>query len=226
MTTKKVTIATMAWLVLSLASQNASAQVPVVSLVSGIIKKVIIALDLKVQELENQTIALQDAEANVENNLHRSSLNDIGSWLGKERDLYQQYYQELASVRQIIADYDEVKRVISEQKELVSEYHSASTLFHADRHFSVAELRQMDAIYRGILQESVRNLDEVMTAVQGVGTQMTDAERFTLIHNASAGMQRSLDHLRRFNDQNLRLSLARTADTRDRAVIRAWYGLP
>jgi hypothetical protein len=62
---------------LSLNGERAQAQIPVVSLVTGIIKKVIIALDLKVQQLQNQTIALQKAEQQVENTLHLNSLNDI-----------------------------------------------------------------------------------------------------------------------------------------------------
>jgi hypothetical protein len=212
-------------LLLSFISNQSSAQVPVVSIISGIVKKVIIAIDLKVQELQNETIVLQNAEANVENNLHLNSLNNIGSWLGKERSLYQQYYKELATVKTVISDYDDVKRIISQQRELVSEYHSASKLFYDDQHFSASELNEMEQVYSGILQESVRDLEEVLTAVQAYTTQMSDAERFGLIHKASAGMQTNLDHLRQFNDQNIQLSLERASDEQDRANIMKWYGL-
>jgi len=44
-------------------TQTAKAQIPVVSLLSSVVKKVITSLDLKVQQLQNQTIALQNAEA-------------------------------------------------------------------------------------------------------------------------------------------------------------------
>src|ERR1700744_4888692 len=162
--------------------QRSSAQVPGVSLISGAIKKVITALDLKVQQLQNETITLQNAEQKVENNLHLNSLNSIGSWLGKERTLYQNYYQELATVKTIIADYDEVKRIISQQEELVAEYNNANTLFKQDSHFSATELYQMGMIYTGILQESIRNLEEALLAVQSVKTQMSDFERLGLIH--------------------------------------------
>src|ERR1700761_5995228 len=115
---------------LLLVAVTCEAQIPVGSLVTGIIKKVIAAIDLKVQELQNQTIALQNAEASVENNLHLNSLSNISGWLNKERTLYQNYYQELSKVRLLISDYDEVKKIISQQKELLSEYNNASTLFH------------------------------------------------------------------------------------------------
>lgn len=171
----KILIYALSCLTFCLSSNIASAQIPVVSLISSAIKKVITALDLRVQQLQNQTIEMQNAEASVENKLHLSSLNSISGWLNKERTLYQNYYQELAKVKILISDYDEVKTIISQQKELLSEYQSASTLFHRDAHFSGPELRAMENVYGGILQESMRNLEEVTTAVTVFSTQMDDA---------------------------------------------------
>lgn len=218
-------LTTFAVLLFSFNSQTASAQLPVVSLVTGIIKKVIIAIDLKVQELQNQTIALQNAEQKVENGLSLDQLNGISGWLSKERSLYQDYYKELATVKTIISDYDEVKGIITTQAELVSEYNSASALFHSDPHFSAAELRYMETIYSGILQESLRNLEQAELAIKSFSTQMNDAERMKLVHQSSGGMQTNLDHLRQFNSQNIALSLGRAHDEQDRQNIKSWYGL-
>lgn len=205
--------------------KRAEAQIPIVGLVTSAIKKVITAIDLKVQQLQNQTIALQNAEQQLENNLSLGKLNDISGWLGKERDLYKNYYQELAQVKVIISDYDEVKKIISQQKQLLREYQPASELFHQDKHFSAEELSYMNNIYTGILQESLRNLNEVMVAVNAFSTQMDDAERMQRIHQASSGMQTNLDHLRQFNQQNVTLSLARARDEQDRRSVRQLYDL-
>lgn len=221
----KLTVAALVVFIFSLTGQNVQAQIPVVSLVTGIIKKVIIAIDLKVQQLQNQTIALQNAEQQLENNLHLNSLNDISGWLGKEKDLYQNYYQELAQVKKVIADYDEVKQVISRQKQLVSEYQNAIALFHHDAHFSAMELQYMGNIYDGILEESLRNLEAVMTAVSAFSTQMDDAERWLRIDGAAKAMQTNLDHLRQFNRQNVLLSLSRSRDQQDRASVQRLYGI-
>jgi hypothetical protein len=212
-------------LFLSFTGTVAHAQVPIVSLVTSAIKKVITALDLKVQQLQNQTIALQNAEASLENNLHLSSLNDISGWLNKERNLYANYYQELAKVKTIISDYDEVKKIVSQQKQMLSEYHQANTLFHQDSHFSASEMNAMENIYSGILQESARNLDEVMLAVNSFQTQMDDAERMSMVHHASTGMQTNLDHLRQYNNQNVTLSLERAKDDQDRQTVKQLYGI-
>jgi hypothetical protein len=222
---KIVTCAAITLVFFSLTSQSASAQIPIVSLVTSAIKKVITALDLKVQQLQNQTIALQNAEASLENNLHLNSLNNISGWLNKERTLYADYYQELAKVKTIISDYDEVKKIVSQQQQLLSEYHQASALFHKDNHFSAAEMNAMENIYSGILQESARNLDEVMIAINSFQTQMDDAERMSLVHHASAGMQTNLDHLRQYNNQNVTLSLERAKDEQDRRTVKQLYGI-
>jgi len=210
---------------LSFSADTADAQIPVVGLVSGVVKKIITALDLKVQELQNQTIALQNAEQNLENNMSLGNLNDITSWIGKERTLYQNYYKELATVKTIISDYDEVERIISEQEELVQEYKNAQSLFSQDKHFSASELQEMATVYNGILQESIRNLDEVVLAVKSIVTQMSDAERLLLIHKASAGMQKNLNDLRQYNNNNVWLSLQRATDEQDKQAVKKLYGI-
>jgi hypothetical protein len=221
----KISIAMAAICFLSFSSDRADAQVPVVGLVSGVIKKIITALDLKVQELQNQTIALQNAEQNLENSMSLGNLNDITSWIGKERTLYQNYYKELATVKTIISDYDEVERIISEQEELVQEYKNAQSLFSQDKHFSASELKEMATVYNGILQESIRNLDEVVLAVKSIVTQMSDAERLLLIHKASAGMQKNLNDLRQYNNNNVWLSLQRASDEQDKQAVKKLYGI-
>jgi hypothetical protein len=221
----KILTAVAAICFLTCSGNRADAQIPGVSIITGAIKKVIVAIDLKVQQLQNQTIALQNAEQQLENSLHLSSLNNISGWLGKEKELYANYYQELSQVRGLIADYDEVKSVISKQKQLVTEYQQASALFNHDTHFSATELKYMGNIYNGILQESLQNLDQLLLAVSSRSTQMDDAERLGRIGLAAHAMQTNLDHLRQFNRQNSGLSLMRAKDAQDRQNVKQLYGI-
>jgi hypothetical protein len=207
-------------------SGQAYAQLPVVGLFGSAIKKIITAMDLKVQQLQNRTIGLQNMQQVLENNLSLTRLNDISGWLGKERALYQNYYRELAEVRSVISNYDEVKEVIGRQQQLLHEYQQANALFHRDSHFSAGELNYMGKVYDGILEESLRNLSELTIAVSSFSTEMDDAERLQSIRRASAGMQTSFDHLRQFNEQNVRLSLLRSKDNADRQAVKQLYSLP
>jgi hypothetical protein len=83
----------------------------------------------------------------------------------------------------------------------------------------------METIYSGILQESLRNLEQAELAVKSFSTQMDDADRIRLVHQSAGGMQTNLDHLRQFNSQNIALSLRRAKDDQDRKKIKTWYSL-
>ncbi|RFZ92838.1 conjugal transfer protein TraI [Mucilaginibacter conchicola] len=222
---KKIILSALMYMAIFFRPVNAKAQIPAVSAFTGLIKKVIVAIDLGVQRLQNKTIALQNAQQQIEKTLHLNSLNDISGWLDKERNLYANYYQELAKVKKLLADYQMVKDVVNRQKQLLAEYRQASALFNRDAHFSAAELRYMGTIYEGILQESLRNLEAVTTAVTSRSTQMDDADRWLRIDQAAKAIQLNLDHLRQFNRQNVLLSLSRARDDSDRSAVQRLYGL-
>jgi hypothetical protein len=205
--------------------QQASAQIPIVSIISSAVKKVIVAIDLKVQQLQNKTLELQNAEKQLENKMALSNLNDISGWLDKERQLYAGYYKELQTVKGVIAGYQLVKSVVNQQAQLVSEYKQAYTLFRQDRNFSAAELAYMGKVYNGILNESIGNLNEVLLAVSNLSTQMSDGERLGLIHKAAAKLQDNLDDLRQFNTNAAQLSISRTNNKRSREELKKLYGL-
>src|SRR5271155_5493201 len=107
------------------ASIECDAQIPVVSVITTLVKKVINAIDLEVENLQNQTIWLQDAQKTLENAMAQLQLDGITRWVQQTKDLYSEYYQELSTVKKVIADYDKVKQIITLQTNIISEYSSA-----------------------------------------------------------------------------------------------------
>lgn len=212
------------FLMVFLPKEKADAQI--IDAINAAIVKAIMVVDLKVQQVQAQTIWLQNAEAQLENKMALGNLSDISGWVGKEKDLYSSYYNELKTVKQVISDYDEVKRIVQQQVQLVGEYKSAYALFKQDKNFTPNELTYMGQVYDGILQESIRNLDEVMLAINSLQTQMTDAQRLALIHSASGKMQTNLNDLRQFNNGNVQLSLQRAQQQDNANAVRQLYGLP
>ena len=81
---------------LLLLSVSGNGQVPIVGTV---ISKVVKAIDLKVQRLQNETLFLQNAQKVIENKLHVLKLAEISNWSQKQIELYQQYYDELNQVK-------------------------------------------------------------------------------------------------------------------------------
>lgn len=201
------------------------AQVPIIGIITGVIKKVIKATDLKIQRLQNETIWLQNAQKGLENNMSKLKLGEISDWSQKQKDLYQQYFDELSQVKTIISSYQQAKDISRKQALLVSAYQRAWQLLKSDQHFTAEEITYMQRVYTGILDESVKNLDQVLMAITALSTQMQDAERLKIIHEAAEKLETNYNDLKEFNAQNALLSIQRAKDANDLKTTKALYNL-
>lgn len=207
------------------AAVHAQDEIPGVGIVTGLIKRVIKAIDLKIQRMQNKTIALQNAQKAVENAMSQLHLTEITGWVQKQKDLYTSYYNELWQVKTALTTYWKVKDIIQRQVELVNEYNNAWNLLKSDRHFTIDELDEMYGIYTGILDQSLKNIDQLMLVCNALTTQMDDGKRMELIASADKQVEKNLADLRSFNNRNARLSLARSEDQQDAAITKKMYGL-
>ena len=223
---RKIIIGLTLCLGLMLLPGRSEAQVTeIIGIVKGAIKKVITALDLEVQQLQTQTIALQDAQRVVENTMSELKLNDISSWLSQEKGLYQEYYGELAQIKGVISDYERIKQIIQKQTDLVSSYKTAYGLLQQDKHFSSQEVSHMYSVYSGIIQQSVDNLNEIILVLTSLATTMTDAQRWRIIDGAADKIDKNYSDLQRFTQANELVSLQRAKDVNDMDEVKLLYGL-
>ena len=204
---------------------KSTAQIPIIEVIKKAAVKVIKAVDLKIQRLQNETIWLQNAQKVLENTLSKLKLQEIGDWVDKQRQLYDDYFQELSKVKTIISGYHRVKEMMQQQAMIVKEYRAAYALFQRDTHFTPAEIDYMRLVYEGILKESLQNLDQLQLVVNAFATQMTDAERLIIINDAANRIDNNYRALQRFNNQNKLLSVQRSKNIDEARMIRAMYGL-
>ena len=193
--------------------------------VKAVAKKIIKAIDLQVQRLQNKTIGLQNAQRAVENTLSKLKLTEIGDWVEKQKEQYSKYYEELQKVRNTIAYYRRVRAFIERQIDLVEEYKRAFALFKRDKNFTPSQIESMGKVYQGIFEESVKNLDELILVVNSLSTKMSDAKRLELIAVAGAKIDRNFSHLLEFNRSNAMLSLQQAKDQAEVDGLRALYGI-
>ena len=151
--------------------------VPGVGNITGLISRAIRAIDLKIQRLQNKTIALQNAQKLIENAMSKLHLQDLAAWAERQKSLYEKYFQELGQVKLVLTRYWKVKDIIERQVQLVRAYQQGWSIFKHDAHFSVDELDQIYRIYSGILKESLSNLDQLTIACSALGVQMSDGKR-------------------------------------------------
>jgi hypothetical protein len=209
----------------SLNSERANAQFVVGEVIKLTVTKVIKAIDLKVQRMQNQTIWLQNAQKVLENQLSKLRLSEISGWSIQQQQLYSGYYDELWKIKSIITYYQRIKDLTVKQLALVTEYNQAWSILRQDKHFSAVELSEMAQVYSGILSASVENLDQILLIVNRDKTQMTDEQRLELINHAGDHLDDNYSDLRRFNTQNEMLSLQRSKDLNDTQTTKALYGI-
>lgn len=205
--------------------QGASAQLAIAAVIKAGVKRVVKAVDLKVQRLQNKTIWLQNAQKVLENQLSKLKLDEIAEWTGKQRELYEKYYNELWEIKAQIAYYRRIKELTEKQVALVKGYRQAWDLLRKDTHFSIEELEEMQKVYRGILDASVKHVDEMLMVVNSFKVQMSDAARLDIINRAADGIEVTYNDLMRYNTQNAMLSIQRSADSEEVDRLKRLYGI-
>ena len=205
--------------------KGADAQFVVGSVISSTVGRVIRAIDLEVQRMQNQTIWLQNAQKALENQLSKLKLDEISGWSQKQKDLFSQYYQELWSIKTAIAYYSRISDLTQKQVALVNSYNQAWALIKNDKHFTADELSYMTNVYSGILQASVNDLDQILSVIHANKTQMPDAKRMEIINKAADHMDTNYNDLQQFNTQNEMLSLQKAQSENEVLTLKKYYGI-
>lgn len=205
--------------------KETKAQIPIYDIIKKAIKKVIVAADLQIQRLQNKTIWLQNAQKTLENKMSQLKLNEIRDWVQKQKKLYEDYFEELKKVKSAIANYKRIKDIIEMQVAMVSEYKGAWALFRQDKNFTAEELEYMLNIYTGMMDESMKNIDQLFMVVNAFATQMADAKRLEIINGVADNVQQQLLDLKEFNNQNKMLSLQRASERGEIEYVKRLYGI-
>jgi len=205
--------------------KNLQAQIPIIDIIKEGAKKVIVAVDLQIQRLQTKTIWLQNAQKVVENEMSRLKLTEITDWVQKQKDLYQDYFDELWQVKAVISNYNRMKEIIEKQVQIVKEYKHAFSLFQQDENFTPEEIEYMYKVYTGILDESVKNIDQILLVIDAFATQMDDAQRLKVINDAADRVDENYNDLKMFNNENIKVSLQRAKESNNVDVVKKLYGL-
>jgi|SRR5436190_6358575 len=204
---------------------RSNAQIPVLDIIKQGITKVIKAVDLKIQRLQNETIWLQNAQKVLENKMSELRLTEISDWVEKQKTLYAKYFDELWRVKAALAYYYKVKGIIGKQAQLVDEYKAAWALFKQDKNFTTDEVNYMQQVYSGIMEESIKNLDQLFLVINAFATQMSDAKRLEIVNEVDMRLDENIGDLREFNSQNKMISLQRASEKGEIETVKRLYGL-
>lgn len=212
-------------LMVTIPVDRANAQTAILEVIKAGVKKVIKAVDLKIQRMQNETIWLQNAQKVLENQLSKLKLTEISDWTERQKELYSKYYADLWKVKTAISYYQRIKDITAKQIFLVEQYKKAWALAQQDKNFTDTEIKYMYSVYSGILNESVKNLDQILLVINSFKTQMTDAQRLVLINQAANRIDENYADLVQFNSQNILMSIQRSKGQKEVQDVQKLYGL-
>lgn len=223
----KISVTTALFLTLSLSAQRTQAAIPqaIIAVIKAAVVKVIKAVDLQIQRQQNKVIWLQNAQKVLENSLSKLKLSEISDWTAKQKEQYQQYFDELKKVKGVIMYYQRVREITAKQIRLVEEYKRAWNLLRQDKNFNTEEIGYMEKVYSGILRESVRNVDQIADVVRSFTLEMSDAKRLELINKTADQVDRNYGDLIEFNTQNITLGLQKASTEKEVLLSKKWYGI-
>lgn len=200
------------------------AQDPIIEAIKAATKKVIRAIDLQVQRLQNGTIDLQNAQKQLENILSKLKLEEIADWTNKQKELYQAYFTELWKVKSYLMYYRQFKDVIGNQKLLFEEYKKAISIVYKDNRFSSMDKDYMLGVYANILDASIQDIADLLSFMQSFTLQVSDGARLEKLSVTADNIDNHLAVLRKFNERNKMLSTQRAKSIEDLQSIRQLYG--
>ncbi len=206
-------------------TQQAKAAIPIAAIIKEAVIWVIKAFDLMIQRIQTKTIWLQNAQKVIENKLNQLKLTEIAQWTDKQRQQYKKYFDELWRIRNTLQTYQRIRQIVERQVFLVQEYKRTWNLVSQDDHFTQMEIDYMYRTYTGIIDDSVFNIEQLMMVINSFKTQMSDAKRLEIINKAGDGIEQNYADLKKFNNQNIQLSLNRAKGEHEIAAVRRLYGI-
>lgn len=180
--------------------------------VSLILSKAIKAIDLKVQRLQNQTLVLQQAQQQAEQQLSKQKLEEIGSWHRQLSALYAGYFTELKQVKPMISGGTTVRQILALHEQIIAVYRKSQK-------DSSTKPR-----YNAILNQS----QELVQALQLVLTGQVaskDAERVTMIGTLKDAMQECLNNMQSLHEQEAEILSDKKRMQADLRFVKRIYAI-
>ena len=83
----------------------------------------------------------------------------------------------------------------------------------------------MFTVYTGMMDESLKSLDQLFLVVNAFATQMSDAKRLEIINTAASTIEQGFMDLKDFNNQHKTISIQRSVEKGEIDYVRKLYGL-
>ena len=206
-----------------LGTKHADAQV--LEIIQLVTTKVIKAIDLNIQRMQNEVMALQNLAHEAENQLSKDKLAEIGEWELKQKELYANYYASLKQVKTCIAQGPQTQTVLRQQTAFTDQLNVSITQAQTNAYLSLSERSTILGIYNAINTQSKEVVTHLQLVLQNNKVQATDAERMQLVAKATNELQMLTQQFSSISASVSGLITQRMKSAQENSSVRNLYGL-
>ena len=136
--------------------------------------------------------------------------------------LHKTFLDALMQVSPAVKNYKRVAEIVEYQISIVKESRNGMNRFIKSGNFSGQEINYFEKVYGNLLNQSLRNLDELTMVITADKLRMSDDERLKAVDDIYEQMQDKLLFLRNFNTTSNVLALQRTKEKNDVYISKSF----
>ncbi|MDX2001775.1 MAG: hypothetical protein SFW35_05060 [Chitinophagales bacterium] len=155
----------------------------------------------------------------------QEGLTTIGGFTRGELNLHTDFFNSLSTVHPEIRQSPKARAIVSLQRQIVREYNQTYPALRKSKAFTDGEMDYMEGVYRRLLEDCDRDLDELKDLVTDDKLQMKDDERLERIERLYLDMQDKYTFEKSFGNEALVLATARKQEQKDIQTGRALHGI-
>jgi hypothetical protein len=137
--------------------------------------------------------------------------------------LHDAFLSRLMAVNPAIQKYKRVADIIGYQKDMVKEYKQAFIRFNGSQVFNKNDMQYLEQVYKGLLNQSLQNIDELTTIITANKLSMSDDERLKIIDRIYEDTSDKLQFLKSFNRKTNVLMMQRNQEKEELQHVQNLY---
>jgi archaellum component FlaC len=140
-------------------------------------------------------------------------------------NLHETFLNSLLEISPAVKKYKRIADIIAAQARIVTEYKTAFRQFRESDQFTAGEIDYISNVYKNLFNQSVKNLDALVSVVTANQLRMSDDERIGAIDDVWKEVQNELMFLRHFNSSTKILAVQRAKEANDVSAINQIYNV-
>ena len=156
----------------------------------------------------------------------RTGLNTIQNIKNGDFNLHRDFFGSLEIVNPKIKTYTRVADIIAYQVRIVKNISTTIKNLKESGQFNVDELDYSKAVFENLLDECLKNVDELYLVITSDELQMTDDERIKRIDQLYTDMQDKYSFCQSFSEEHSVLAMQRLSEQVGIIMSKKLNGLP